>query len=308
MTSRTASRLLLFSGALLFSTGGAAIKATSLANWQVAGFRSLVAAVALVAFLPEARRGWNWRVLPVGLAYASTLVLFVLANKLTTAANAIFLQSTAPLYLLLLGPWLLGERIRRSDLLFITPIALGMTLFFVGAESAVATAPDPARGNPLAAASGLCYAFTLAGLRWLGKHAAAESRAMAAVVAGNLIAGVGCLPVALPVRSAGTGDVAVILYLGVFQIGLAYLCVTRAMRQVPAFEASMLLLAEPALNPVWTWVAHGERPSHWAIAGGALILAATFANTWWQTRGCRSSDRGHGWDEKLNKPDRSGGR
>lgn len=291
MTSRTASRLLLFSGALLFSTGGAAIKATSLANWQVAGFRSMVAAVALVAFLPEARRGWNWRVLPVGLAYASTLVLFVLANKLTTAANAIFLQSTAPLYLLLLGPWLLGERIRRSDLLFITPIALGMALFFVGAESPVATAPDPARGNPLAAASGLSYALTLAGLRWLGKHAAAHNRAMAAVVAGNLIAAVACLPMALPVRSAGTGDVAVILYLGVFQIGLAYLCVTRAMRQVPAFEASMLLLAEPALNPVWTWVAHGERPSHWAIAGGALILAATFANTWWQSWGLQRLER-----------------
>jgi drug/metabolite transporter (DMT)-like permease len=89
---------------------------------------------------------------------------------------------------------------------------------------------------------------------------------------------------ALPVQGAGWKDGAALAYLGIFQIGLAYLCLTRAMRAVPAFEASAVLLAEPALNPVWAFMLHGERPSAWAIAGGALILAATLANTWWHSR------------------------
>ncbi len=276
--TRAAGRLLLVAAAVLFSTGGAVIKATSLASWQVAGFRSAVAAAALAALVPAARRGWSWHAGPVGLAYAATLVLFVVANKLTTSANAIFLQDTAPLYLLLAGPWLLGERLRRADLLLGAPVALGMALFFLGAERVVATAPDPARGNLVAALSGVAWAFTVGGLRWLGRRSTAAETSMAPVVAGNLIAFLACLPMALPVARATPLDMACILYLGVVQIGLAYFLVTLAIRHVPAFEASILLLVEPALNPVWSWVVHGERPSAWAIAGGMLILAATLAS------------------------------
>ena len=107
------NRLFLFAAALLFSTGGAAIKACSLSSWQVAGFRSGIAAVVLYILLPGARPsakpGWTWRTWLIGLAYAATMILFVLANKLTTSANAIFLQSTAPFYLLLLGPLVLAR-------------------------------------------------------------------------------------------------------------------------------------------------------------------------------------------------------
>ena len=119
------NRLLLVAAAVLFSTGGAVIKAATLTPWQVASFRSGVAALVLLLVVPEARKGWSWRVAPVGAAYAATLILFVLATRLTTAANAIFLQSTAPLYLLLLGPWLLREPIRRSDVVYILAIAAG---------------------------------------------------------------------------------------------------------------------------------------------------------------------------------------
>src|ERR1035437_2202074 len=135
------NRLLLVAAAVLFSTGGAAIKAAALTPWQVASFRSGVAALALLLVVPEARKGWSWRVAPVGAAYAATLILFVLATRLTTAANAIFLQSTAPLYLLLLGPWLLREPIRRSDIVYILAIAAGMALFSLGAPRAAASPP-----------------------------------------------------------------------------------------------------------------------------------------------------------------------
>lgn len=89
---------------------------------------------------------------------------------------------------------------------------------------------------------------------------------------------------ALPVGSASGADLALILYLGVFQIGFAYFLVVRGLRGVPAFEASLLLLAEPALNPVWSWLAHGEQPGRWAVAGGLLILAATAARAWHGSR------------------------
>jgi drug/metabolite transporter (DMT)-like permease len=281
--SRAASRFLLIAAALLFSSGGAAIKATALPGWSVAGFRSAVAALALLALVPSSRSGWTWRVLPAGAAYASTLLLFVLSNKLTTAANAIFLQSTAPLYLLLIGPWLLREPVRRADLGFLSAVALGMSLFFLELEPASVTAPDPLRGNLLAALSGISWALTIAALRWLGRHTGGAG-AMPAVIAGNAIAFLASLPFNVPMPAAGWADLAVVLYLGVFQVGLAYVCLTRAVRHVPAFEASTLLLVEPALNPVWAWLAHGERPGNWALIGGGMILAASLGNTWCRSR------------------------
>ncbi len=278
------SQLLLVLAALLFSTGGAAIKSTSFHSWQVAGFRSGIAAIVLLALLPEARRGWNRRVPLVAAAYAATMVLFVLATKLTTAASAIFLQDTAPLYLLLIGPLLLHEPVRRSDLAFLLAMGLGMACFFVGQPRAEATAPDPRLGNQIAALSGIAWALTVAGLRWLGKHHEGPDASMATIVAGNLLAAAICLPAALPVAQVSGADLAVVLYLGIFQIGLAYFCLTRAIRHVPAFSASAILLVEPALNPIWAWLATGEHPGRWAVAGGALILGSTFAATWWQAR------------------------
>ncbi|MCL4401816.1 MAG: DMT family transporter [Acidobacteria bacterium] len=277
---RHANRLLLLAAAFLFSTGGAAIKATHLSSWQVAGFRSGIAA-AILLFVPGGRGAWSRRTLAVGFVYAATMVLFVAANKLTTSANAIFLQDTAPLYLLLLGPLLLHERLHGADLLLAAVLGAGMGLFFLGSERAVATAPDPFHGNLVAALSGIAWALTIAGLRWVGRGG---QTGMSTVVAGNLLAFLVCLPLALPVAHMGWRDGAALAYLGIFQIGLAYTCLTRAMRHVPAFEASAVLLAEPALNPVWAYLVHGERPSRWAIAGGALILCATLVNAWWHSR------------------------
>ncbi|HET9480542.1 MAG TPA: DMT family transporter [Candidatus Polarisedimenticolia bacterium] len=281
MTPDTA-RLRIVFAALLFSTGGAGIKLSVLTGPQVACLRSGVAAVTVLLLLPSSRRGWRRSTLVIGATYAATMILFVLANKLTTAASTIYLQAVSPLYLLLLGPWLLREPVRRRDLMFMAAMAAGMALFFIGSGRTFQTAPDPVRGNLLAALSGFCWALTVTGLRWA---ALGESRAdgggsvEALVVAGNALAFFACLPMALPLPAMGPIDWTVILYLGALQIGLAYILLARAMRQVHALDASLLLLVEPVLNPIWAWLIHAEAPGPWALLGGAIILAATAART-----------------------------
>jgi drug/metabolite transporter (DMT)-like permease len=220
------------------------------------------------------------RLLPVSAAFAATTLLFVLCNKLTTAASTIFLQATAPLYIVLLGPLLLRERIRRRDLAYMAALAAGMVLFFVGEQPASATAPHPALGNVLAAGAGLCWGLTIIGLRWLGRHAGpGEDPSAAAVVSGNLLACLIALPFALPVVSSRPADWLLVSFLGVFQIAVAYVFLTRGVRRVDALEASLLLLLEPMLNPLWALVVHGERPGPWAAFGGAIIVIATAVNT-----------------------------
>ena len=283
MTSRATARLQLLGAAVLFSTGGAAIKAADFTGWQIACLRSGIATGALLLMTPAARRGWSWRAALVGLAYAGCLTLFVLANRLTTAANTIFLQSTAPLYILFLGPWLLKEPIRKQDLGFMLAVGCGLALFFVGVEHPAITAPDPERGNLLALASGLCWALAVCGLRWLSLDPRRGSP-VAAVVAGNLIAFLLSLPMAVPLGSHAVTDWAIVGYLGVFQIALAYIFVTSAIHVLPALEASMILLLEPVLNPVWAWLVQRETPGISALVGGTVILGATTFKSWSERR------------------------
>lgn len=285
-----ASRLEVLAAAALFSSGGAVIKAVHLTGWQVALLRSTVAALTLLVLMREVRRRPNPRVLGVGVAYAATLILFVLANKLTTSASAIYLQSTAPLYVLLLSPWLLKERIRGRDVAFMVALAAGLGLFFVGFDPVSATAPNPKLGNLLATASGLTWALTVMGLRALGKGG--ESWGPAGAFWGNIFAALLCLPMALPLAGARPLDFALVGYLGVFQIGLAYLFLIRGLVRVRAFEASLLLLLEPVLNPIWTWLVHGERPGVWSIAGALVILLATLLKAWADGRAAREAPAG----------------
>jgi len=274
-------RLQIVLAALLFSTGGALVKSTSLTAWQVASFRSGIAALVLFVALPQWRRFWSPRSMLVGVAYASTMILYVTANKLTTAANAIFLQATAPMYLLLFGPLLLHEKVRPRDWSYTAAMVVGMVLLFVGIEPPIETATDPVRGNILGAFCGLSWALVILGLRWLGRmpdRSDDHDSAGAAVVAGNLLACLICLPMALPVERAATGDWFAVIYLGVFQIGVAYIAMTRGVRHVPALEAALLLLLEPVLATVWAWLIHGEQPGRWSMAGCLIILSASIAS------------------------------
>ena len=263
--------------ALLFSTGGAAVKSCSFSSWQIASFRCGLAAFILLLILPEARKAWNRKTLLVGCAYAATLNLYVLANKTTTAANAIFLQGTAPIYVLLIAPLWLKEKNRRHDPWIVVLMAIGLATLLLGDEVASQTAPAPVLGNLLGVAAGICWALTVMGLRAIGKD---SDQTVSAVVIGNLLAFLSFLPMALPVSDGRGEDWLWIVYLGAFQVALAYFFLTRAVRFLPALETALLLLLEPVLSPIWAWWLHREQPSFQALVGGAIIVGATLLKAW----------------------------
>ncbi|MFK7739904.1 MAG: DMT family transporter [Planctomycetota bacterium] len=266
---------------VLFATGGALIKSCEMPSLQRAGVRALFAACTLFALLPEARQRPSravWLLIP---AYFVATCFFVMANALTTAASTIFLQSTAPLWVLLLSPALLGERPRPRDLAMLVGIASGMALCFSAPNETQATAPNPALGNLLALLAGVGFAVLLVGMRRLAMRSPGDS---AAVAAWGSVAtcplSFALMPLIGQTPSVGTAsDWLVLLVLGVFQVGLAYAIFVRALPHVPAVQASLLLMIEPAINPLFALAAHGETP-HWlTLAGGVLIVGSVAAGS-----------------------------
>ena len=279
------ARLNLIIGALLFSTGGVAIKVATLTGWQLSCFRSFVAGVAVFVLIPKARRGWSWRSLIVAIPYAATFTLFALANKLTTAANAIFLQDTAPFYILLLSPLLLGERIRRQDVALMLALIVGLGLIFSSVHQPLETATDPELGNLLATCAGLSWALTVLGLRWLAVRSREhDEQPEAAVVTGCFVASLVAVYFAFPVQNSSAINWLIVLYLGIFQIGLAYVLITEGMRHIPALESSLILLVEPVFSPVWAWLLLAESPGALAILGGGVVILATGIHSFQQGR------------------------
>jgi drug/metabolite transporter (DMT)-like permease len=155
-------------------------------------------------------------------------------------------------------------------------MAVGLGLFFLGTDRPSATAPNPAVGNVLASVCAVTWAFTVIGYRWLS---ARGSSVASAAVAGNLIASITALLMAGPLIAGRPVDWVVVALLGVFQLGVPYLFLARAVPQLRALEVGLFLLIEPVLNPIWTWIVHGETPGAATLIGGALILGATAGRT-----------------------------
>jgi drug/metabolite transporter (DMT)-like permease len=270
--TKTKAVLSVAAAAVLFSTGGTAIKTAAFSAMQIASMRSGVAAAMLLLWFGN-RVEWTPRVVAIGLVYAATLLLFVAATKLTTAASAIFLQSAAPLYVALIGPLVLRERLHARDFAVLAAVAIGLACCLAAGTESSLTAPDPWTGNLLGALCGVAWAFTLLGLRWGAR--ADRDLAVSAVIAGNLFAFVAGVPALWPLPTVAPAEWATLAYLGIFQIGVAYILLTRAMRDLAALQVSLFLLLEPALNPLWAWLVQGEVPSGLALAGGAVILVAS---------------------------------
>ena len=266
--------LLVLGAAILWSTGGLFIKATHLSAFELSFGRSLLAAITIALLTRGEGFGINKISALTSILYAALLILFVLATKLTTAANAIFLQYTAPVYVLILEPLFYKEKFRSRDLGVVAACVAGMSLFFVGKLR-----PEDVSGNLLALASGLCFALFFL----LMRHSKARDvNRASATIYGNLICTVVCAPAFLGAMRRGISprDAACIAYLGIVQIGFAYLLFTRAMALgVRSLDASIIGYVEPVLNPIWVFLFLGERPSGWALVGGAIIIASVLVHT-----------------------------
>ncbi len=258
---------------IIWSTGGLFIKWASLSGLELSFGRSLLAAITVAIFTRREGFGINRVTAVASLLYAALLLLFVLATKETTAANAIFLQYTAPLYVLILEPLFYKEKFRRRDLLTVIACAVGMSLFFVGKLR-----PQDVTGNLLALASGLCFAFYFLLLRHSSSR---DVNRASSVVYGNLLVVLIAAPAGLAaLPGLGLHDGLAVLYLGVVQVGVAYTLFTLGMsRGIRSLDAGIVGYIEPVLNPIWVFLVLGERPSKWALIGGAIIISAVVAHT-----------------------------
>ncbi len=279
--------LFVLAAALLWSTGGLFIKWVTLSGLELSFGRSLLAAIAVAIFTRREGFGLNRVTALASVLYAALLLLFVLATKETTAANAIFLQYTAPVYLLIFEPLFYKEKFRSRDLVVVIFCVLGMSFFFVGKLR-----PQDVTGNLLALGSGFCFACYFLLLRHT--KARAVNRA-SSVIYGNLLLVIIAAPAAWKVLPhISKFDAAGIVYLGVVQIGVAYTLFTLAMaRGVRSLDAGIVGYVEPVLNPIWVYLAIGEQPTSWAILGGAIIVAAVVCHMLLEARsGKRTVDLG----------------
>lgn len=271
-TEKVSPLLYVLAAAILWSTGGLFIKWTQLSGLELSFYRSFFA-LLIVAFVTRREGfGLNKVSAAASLLYAVLIILFVLATKKTTAANAIFLQYTAPVYLLIFEPLVYKEKFRLRDLITVLVCIGGMTLFFVGKLR-----PEDVVGNFLALASGVCFAAYFLLLR----HSTARlvNRASSAIY-GNLLVVLVTAPWGLSaLTSLDRHDTLSVIYLGVIQIGLAYTLFTVAMaRGVRSLDAGIIGYAEPVLNPIWVFLVLGEKPSEWALLGGAIIIVAVIVH------------------------------
>lgn len=263
----------------LWSTGGLFIKLTTVDAFAVNAGRSLFAAITVAVFTFRKGLKPDLFTLLTSLLYAGTLSCFVYANKTTTAANAIFLQYTAPVYILIFSPLILKEKFRFSDLITVAVCITGMSLFFLEEQSSVnSLAPNVFLGNIAALFSGLFFGLYFIFLR----HPRSLARNPAiSVFYGNLIIVLLMVPLLIsnPPHPTMT-DFGAIAYLGIFQIGAAYILFTYGIAGgVRSLDASIIGFVEPLLNPVWVFIFVGEKPAGWAIFGGIIILTAVIFHT-----------------------------
>ena len=291
--------LLILIAVLLWSFGGLFIKLTTLDAFSVNLGRSLFAALTVAVF--TFRKGLKPDAFTIftSLLYAGTLSCFVYANKNTTAANAIFLQYTAPIYILIFAPFILKEKFRVTDLLTVLICLAGMSFFFLEPQNAAnELATNVFAGNIAAIISGLFFGLYFVLLR----HPKSLKRNPAvSVFYGNIIIVLLMLPiVSSDLPTITTTDIFAILFLGIFQIGVAYILFTRGLASgVRSLDASIIGFVEPLLNPVWVFLFIGEKPSLWAVFGGIVIIAGV---TWHTFRGHSANRKEKKMRENSIKP------
>jgi len=261
LSERRKAIFYLIISAILWSTSGLFVK---ILDWQpvaILAGRSLFAAVVFLIYLRRLPTQFGlWQLLAAAM-FILTQFLFITSTKLTTAANSIFLQYTAPIYVVLLGYWFLGEKPSRTDWFSMLVIFTGLTLFFGDKLS-----PEGFYGNLLAILSGVTSAVMMVSFRAQKNGNPAESNLIAFLVTATF-----GLPFVLK-ETWTVNSVLILAFLGIFQIGFAFIFFTKGIKHIPALEANLIGTLEPVLNPIWVFLFYGESMGKFALFGGLIVL------------------------------------
>lgn len=268
--------------ALLWSSSGLFIKVlTGLNAYQISFYRSIIAALTIfiILFIKEKKVTFETDKFTIlaSVFYSGILIFFVLANKLTTSANAIFLQFTAPIYLLFLEPLLLKTKFRRRDLVTIIICISGMFLFFMGKLEI-----GNIYGNLIAILAGICFALFSLFVKW--KKTKGNGNTIISVIYGNLLVGLICLPYVYGELALSSTEIYILLYMGIVQIGISYFIFNIGIKYVSATESMVIGMLEAIFNPIWVFFGVGEVPAPTAVTGGLIILAAILFHNFLPTK------------------------
>ena len=267
LTSRRKAVILLVFAAVLWSTSGVFVKGLDWQPLSILAGRGIFTSILFLLYMRRLpKKVTRWTLLAAGGSMA-TQFLFVTSTKLTTAANSIFLQYTAPIYVVVLAYLLLREKPLRSDLIAMGIIFIGLLLFFGDQLS-----PDGFYGNILAVLSGMTSAIMMVSFR-AQKNSSPED----SVLIASLVIAIFGFPSVLK-ESWTISSWSVLAYLGIFQIGVAFIFFTKGIKHIPALEANLIGTLEPILNPVWVFLFLGERMGKSALLGGLVVLAGVIAS------------------------------
>lgn len=263
---RKTAIIYLVIASILWSTGGLFIKLVDLNPLAIAGARSGIAAIIMQIYLRKPVKNCSKTKLLGACTYASLLILFVIANKLTTSANAILLQFTAPIWVVLFSNFFLKEKIMKYDLITIFFVMLGMILFFMDNLKSGSNI-----GNFIAILSGISMAGMVLFLKRLNNDSPVEM-----TLVGNIITFIITLPFLFQSMPSLISIIG-LLILGIFQLGISYIFYTLAIKDVSALEAILIPVLEPLLNPVWVFIFTKEAPGIYALIGGTIVVIVIIA-------------------------------
>jgi drug/metabolite transporter (DMT)-like permease len=271
------SVLSLFAAAILWSTGGFLIKLVSWNPVAIAGMRSAIGALFMLMFIKKPQFHFSFPQLGGAICYSTVVLLFVIATKLTTAANAIILQYTAPIYTAIFAGSFLKERTDWSDWIAVLIVFSGVVLFFLDDLDFRGY-----YGIIIALCSGIATA-------WLGLFLRKQKDAspIDSIVLGNIITALVGLPFIF-FQTFSVKNVLGLMCLGTFQIGLSYILYSHAIKQVRALDAMLIFMIEPILNPIWVFLIIGERPGFWALIGGCVVIAGVTARSFYALKKSRT--------------------
>lgn len=247
--------------ATLLSTGGIILKFVDMNPMAIASSRGIISTIVVCLYLKKPNFTFSKPQVIGAFSYAMMVTGFIVANKLTTATNAVVLQFTAPIWIVILGVWILKEKASWYDIVSIFIVSAGMILFFIDDVGGGTLA-----GNIVAIFSGLALAGSTIGMRMQKEGSPVETTLL-----GHIITVIIGLPFLFSVNFTITNIIGILL-LGIFQLGIAYILYATAVKYLTALEVILIMFLEPILNPIWVMLIHGETPSKFSLIGGTIII------------------------------------